>query len=102
MRVLLCRDGYLASDRSPLIYGTDSGSVAANTTDSVYVCSFHLRCVGVVSVSEDGIFEQLDKPAEVLSIACDVKKTILVCYCENTLVIYRRDSHTTCQVLQIP
>ncbi len=84
----------------------DVVSVAVNTADTVFVCDRDTKSVCLVSVSADTVIMQLETPEQVQGErprrVAVLGETILVCYGDNILVAYNRNSPTTGQVLQTP
>ncbi len=105
VRVFLCRDRRLLPARDPLTCVWDARSVCGDTADTVFVCDWDTRSVFLVNVSSDTVIRQLERPARFRGYPKHVSllgQTVLVWYGTNTLVTYRRDSSTPCQLLQTP
>lgn len=104
VRVFHYQNGSLLPAREPLRCVWTAISIAVNTLDTVYVCNWEPISVCVVSVSADTVIRQLERPAQVPAprhIAV-LGETALVCYGDNTLVLYDSNSLTSDQVLRTP
>ncbi len=104
VRIFQCERGRLLPARDPLKCVERAESLAVNTVDSLYVGGNNSICL--VSVSTDTVIRRLHKPEQVGDVApwnvSVLGETVLVCYGDNTLVMYRSDSATLGQVLQTP
>ena len=115
------QNGRLQPDWNPLRFWANSGSVAVNTADSIYVCDYVKRSVCLVKVYmpiPSMVIRRLDTPGrpannwfkqkgnkhhtDVANIPHHVsvlEGTVLVSYDQNTLMAYRSDSAAPVHVL---
>ena len=105
VRVFRYQDGRLLPVRDPLKCVKDAWSICVNTADTVFVGDWNTKPVCLVNASKDTVIRRLERPIQVWATPYHVSvvgDTVLVCYGDNTLVTYRRDSSTPGQVLQTP
>ena len=87
----------------------DCGDITVNSAETVFICdnTYRHERVCLIDVVTDTVISELEKPIG-LGLFFDAShvsvlgQTVLVCYANNCLATYRRDSTTSPHVLQRP
>ncbi len=106
--VFRCQDRRLLPAMDPLKCVGNASSVCSSTANTVFVCDWDTKYVCLVNVSTDTVVRQLLRPAQSDRLSrypehvSVLGQMVLVCYANNILVTYHRDSTTPSRVAQTP